>query len=64
MQCVGQHRREATNLVKEPSLYVFLLCVVKLYLILGDVEALTIMSAKRNTAGCAAKLMKVCGTHL
>ena len=61
MQCVGQHRREATNVVKELSLYVFLLCVVKWYLILGEVEAL--MSVKRNTAGCDATLMKVCGTY-
>jgi hypothetical protein len=60
---VRQHRREATNLVKELSLYVFLLCVVKWYRILGEVEALTIMSAKGNTSGCDATLMKVCGTY-
>jgi len=29
MQCMGQHRREATNVVKELSLYVFLLRDVK-----------------------------------
>jgi hypothetical protein len=63
MQCVGQHRRKATNLVKELSLFFFLLCVVKWYRILGEVEALTIMSAKRNAARCDATLMKVCGTR-